>query len=205
MTILFFIAAAVAVIGTVGLITRANAMHALLYLVVSLLASAVVFYTLGAPLAAALEVIIYAGAIMVLFLFALMLLGAGGRQTAQERAWMRARSWIVPGILVAILLAELIYMLAGGHLGTAAGTPAATNGIDVKDVGRSLFGPYLLGVELASLLLLAGLVAAHRLTREDSDGPNISANERGSLRQAESAGGAEPTVSTKPADQAARP
>lgn len=178
MTILFFVAAAVAVIGTIGLITRANAMHALLYLVVSLLASAVVFYTLGAPLAAALEVIIYAGAIMVLFLFALMLLGAGDRQAAQERAWMRPRSWIVPGILVAILLAELVYMLAGGHLGGAAGTPAQTGGIDAKDVGRSLFGPYLLGVELASLLLLAGLVAAHRLTREDSDSSYGPADDR---------------------------
>ena len=77
MLIVFYIAGAVAILATVLMLTRLNAVHALLYLVVSLLAVAVVFYTLGAPFVAALEVIIYAGAIMVLFVFVVMMLNLG--------------------------------------------------------------------------------------------------------------------------------
>src|SRR5665811_2175051 len=89
MTTLFYIAAAVAVLATVLVITRTNLVHALLYLVVSLFAVAVVFYTLGAPFVAALEVIVYAGAIMMLFLFAVMLLDV--RAEAPLRVPRRAR------------------------------------------------------------------------------------------------------------------
>ena len=85
MTVVFYIAAAVAVISTLLVITRRNTLHALLYLVVSLLAVAVVFSALGAPFVAALEVIVYAGAIIVLFLFAVMLLNIG-RDDDAERA-----------------------------------------------------------------------------------------------------------------------
>jgi NADH-quinone oxidoreductase subunit J len=74
MPITFYVAGAVAVISTLMMLTRYNAIHALLYLIISLLAVAVVFFTVGAPFIAALEVIIYAGAIMVLFVFAVMLL-----------------------------------------------------------------------------------------------------------------------------------
>ena len=72
--ILFYIAATVALFSTVFALTRSNAAHALIYLIVSLLAVAVIFFLLGAPFAAALEVIVYAGAIMVLFIFVVMLL-----------------------------------------------------------------------------------------------------------------------------------
>ena len=105
MTWLFYIAAVVAVIATILVITRHNLVHALLYLVVSLFAVAVVFYTLGAPFVAALEVIVYAGAIMMLFLFAVMLLNL----RADEAARVPARYWAGPGILAAVLLVELIY------------------------------------------------------------------------------------------------
>jgi NADH-quinone oxidoreductase subunit J len=176
MTVLFFIAAGVAVIATGLVITRTKAMHALLYLVVSFLALALVFYVLGAPFIAALEVIIYAGAIMVLFLFALMLISPGRADEEREREWLRPRAWLVPSVLTAVLLIELVYLLAAGGVpgggdagaGTAgAAAPAAGDaGAQVKAVGVALFGPYLLGVELASILLLAGLVAAHRLTHD---------------------------------------
>ena len=81
MTIVFYVAGAVAIVSTALMITRLNAVHALLYLIVSLLAVAVVFYTLGAPFIAALEVIIYAGAIMVLFVFVVMMLNLGEEAT----------------------------------------------------------------------------------------------------------------------------
>jgi len=163
MNVLFYLAALLAVFSTAMVITRAKAVHALLYLIVSLLALALVFYVLGAPFVAALEVIIYAGAIMVLFLFAVMLLNLGPPAERQEREWLRPKAWVGPALVSLILLAELVYMVSRG--GIPAGTPGV---LAPKQVGVSLFGPYLLGVELASMLLLAGLVATHRLTQEET-------------------------------------
>jgi NADH-quinone oxidoreductase subunit J len=154
----FYVAGAVAVFSTLLMLTRYNAIHALLYLIVSLLAVAVVFYTLGAPFVAALEVIIYAGAIMVLFVFAVMLLNVNQIAIHQEKAWITPRMWIGPGILAAILIAELVSILANAP----SGRPGML-AVDAKQVGIALYGPYLIGVELASMLLLGGLVGAYHL------------------------------------------
>jgi NADH-quinone oxidoreductase subunit J len=162
MDIIFYIAAVVAVVSTAMVITRLNAIHALLYLIVSLLAVALIFYTLGAPFIAALEVLIYAGAIMVLFVFAIMLLNLGPRLTEQEREWFSPNMGIGPAILAGILVAELIYIFVSSGSQVAGSTV-----IEPKQVGMTLFGPYLLGVELASLLLLAGLVGAYHIGRRD--------------------------------------
>jgi NADH-quinone oxidoreductase subunit J len=161
MNTVFYVAGAVALVSTLLVITRTSAVHALLYLVVSLLAVAIIFYDVGAPFVAALEVIVYAGAIMVIFVFVLMMLDLGPRAVAQEHAWLRPGMWIGPGVLAAILGAELIYTLA------ATSEPFATAGAPVapKAVGDSLFGLYFIGVELASLLLLAGLVGGLHLAR----------------------------------------
>jgi NADH-quinone oxidoreductase subunit J len=152
----FYVASTVAVLSTFMVITGVNAVHSLLYLVVSLLAVAVVFYTLGAPFVAALEVIIYAGAIVVLFVFVVMMLNLGAAAAEQERQWLKFDIWLGPSILSAILLAQFGYVLAQGK-GIAAGVVGA------REVGIALFGPYLLTVELASMLLLAGLVGAYHL------------------------------------------
>lgn len=156
---LFYIAALVAVMSTVAALTRANAIHALIYLIVSLLAVAVLFFLMGAPFAAALEIVIYAGAIMVLFVFVIMMLNLGESGVAREQEWLTPRNWVVPGVMAALLLLELI--LALRH------APALTSGISVdpKDVGLTLFGPYILAVEISSMLLLAGLVGAYHLGR----------------------------------------
>ncbi|HEX4025721.1 MAG TPA: NADH-quinone oxidoreductase subunit J [Steroidobacteraceae bacterium] len=172
MTGLFYLAAAVAVIATALVVTRANAVHALLYLIVSLLAVAVVFYALGAPFAAALEVIIYAGAIMVLFVFVVMMLNLGPEAAGQERRWMSPGIWVGPALLSAVLIGELLYLLVSGALGAPNHAAAAIPGgamraaIEPRQVGMLLFGPYLLAVELGSMLLLAGLVGAYHLGRE---------------------------------------
>jgi NADH-quinone oxidoreductase subunit J len=158
MNIVFYISAAVAILAAALVITRANAMHALLYLIVSFLAMALVFFTLGAPFIAALEVIVYAGAIMVLFIFAVMLLNLGARTTEQERGWLRASHWAGPAVLALVLMGELVYMLLGS--GQAASPGAA---IDPGQVGAALYSTYLVGVELGSVLLLAGLVGAWHL------------------------------------------
>ena len=160
MTSVFYVAGAVALVSTLLVITRASAVHALLYLIVSLLSIAIIFYQVGAPFVAALEVIIYAGAIMVIFVFVLMMLNLGPRAVAQEHAWLRPRMWIGPGVLAAILAAEVIYTLA-----TAERAEAAAALVAPKQVGQSLFGAYVIGAELASLLLLAGLVGALHLAR----------------------------------------
>lgn len=156
---LFYVAAVVAILATVRVITCLNAVHALLYLIVSLLSVAIVFYTLGAPFIAALEVIIYAGAIMVLFIFVVMMLNLGAKAVDTERTWLKPSMWIGPCILAAILIAEVAYMLSRG-------SSAAHSGIVVgpKQIGMSLFGTYLIGVELASMLLLGALVAAYHLS-----------------------------------------
>jgi NADH-quinone oxidoreductase subunit J len=158
MTLIFYLTAAVALLATALAITRQDAVHALLYLVVSLLAVALLLFLLGAPFAAALEVIVYAGAIMVLFLFAVMLLGRGPGHSLGLSG--RARGWIGPALLAALLLAELLTLLGGA---TSAGP--ATGPVNPRAVGLSLFGPYLLAVELASMLLLAGVVGAWHLGR----------------------------------------
>lgn len=163
MSLAFYIAALIAILSTVMVITRLNAVHALLYLVVSLLSVALIFFLLGAPFVAALEVIIYAGAIMVLFVFVIMLLNLGPQTVLQESRWLSPRMWWGPGILAAALLAELIYLLS-----LTGGQVASTRPVEPKQVGVALFGPYLLGVELASMLLLAGLVGAYRLGQQRS-------------------------------------
>ena len=89
MTAIFYLSGAVAIAATLLTLTRLNAVHALLYLIVSFLAVGVVFYTLGAAFVAILEVIIYAGAIMVLFVFVMMMLNLGERATTVERGWLR--------------------------------------------------------------------------------------------------------------------
>jgi NADH-quinone oxidoreductase subunit J len=157
MIVTFYIAAVIAVLSTALAITRLNAVHALLYLIVSLLSVALVFFTLGAPFVAALEVIIYAGAIMVLFVFVIMMLNLGPQAAEQERQWLSAKTWLGPAILSLVLVAELAYVLIG------TSQVATTGSVEPKQVGIALFGPYLLGVELASMLLLAGLVGANHL------------------------------------------
>lgn len=155
--VMFYIAAAVALGSTIMALTRVNAAHALIYLILSLLAVAVLFFLMGAPFAAALEIVIYAGAIMVLFVFVIMMLNLGSVQDRSERQWLAPSFWLFPAVLAMILLAELLFAIFG--------LDAQTSGHSVppKEVALSLFGPYVLAVEIASMLLLAGLVGAYHL------------------------------------------
>ncbi|MDA1370119.1 MAG: NADH-quinone oxidoreductase subunit J [Proteobacteria bacterium] len=159
MMILFYLAAAIAVISTVAVIVQTNIVHALIYLILSLLAVAVIFYVLGAPFAALLEAIVYAGAIMVLFLFVIMMLNLGQHSREEERSWMTMKVWIAPSIMAAVLLAQLVNVLSQYE------HELAPVRVGVPEVSALLFGPYVLAVELASILLLAGLVAAYHLAK----------------------------------------
>ena len=112
MITLFYLAGAIAVISTAAVIVQTNIVHALLYLILSLLAVAVVFYVLGAPFAAALEAIVYAGAILVLFLFVIMMLNLGQHTRDQERSWLSARMFVAPGIMSALLLGQFLNVMS---------------------------------------------------------------------------------------------
>jgi NADH-quinone oxidoreductase subunit J len=161
--ITFYISATIAVLATIMVITRYNMIHALLYLVVSFLAIAIVFYVLGAPFIAALEVIVYAGAIVVLIIFVIMMLNLKQESVEQEKEWLTRNILIGPAVLSAILLGELVYMISVS--GTEAGTLEQPT-LDAKAVGMSLYGPYIIGVELSGILLMSGIVGAYHLGRQ---------------------------------------
>jgi NADH-quinone oxidoreductase subunit J len=167
MNVVFYGAAAVAVLATLMVVVRPHAVHSLLYLVVSLLAISLVFFVLGAPYIAALEVIVYAGAIMVLFVFVIMMLNLGPESARQERRWLQPRAWIGPAALGLVLLVELVYAVRA----ETARLPG-TEVTQAQDLSRALFGAdrYLLVIELASMLLMAGLVGAYHLGRRHTAG-----------------------------------
>ena len=160
MNTIFYIAAVSAIVSSILAIVNRNAIHALLYLILSLLSISVIFYIIGAPFAAALEVIVYAGAIMVLFIFVVMMLNIGiERET--EYKWLSPRMWIIPSIIAAILLAIFIYVLKTFHLKQTGAVI-----ISPKQVGISMFTTYLLAVEIAGILLLAGIIGAYHLGKQ---------------------------------------
>jgi len=170
-TVLFYAASIVAVIATLMAVTRSDAVHALLFAVVSLLSVAVILFLLGAPFVAALEAIVYAGAIVVLFLFVVMMLGAREQQRARERGWRSLRAWLGAGLLSAGLLGVLLHALLQEGGGSPSLGTGALGGGDPTALGRALYGPYVVAVELASLLLLAGVVAAVHLSRPLASSP----------------------------------
>ena len=157
MSFLFYAGGAVALISTLFVILQTNVVHALIYLVLSLLAVAVVFFSLGAPFVALLEAIVYAGAIMVLFLFVVMMLNLGQTTREQEKAWLPPRVWLIPVVLATVLLSGLLSSFPANSIEVTE--------VGVMEVSGLLFGPYVLAIELDSFLLLAGLISAYHLAK----------------------------------------
>ena len=155
MELLFYISSVIAIIATIMVITRHHPIHALLYLVVSFLAIAMIFVAIGAAFVGVLEVIIYAGAIMVLFIFVVMMLNLDKVTSEQEKQWLKPNVWIGPSVLSVLLLAEMIYLLLQNE------HPATDlHIVEPKQVSLSLFGKYVIAVELIGFLLMAGIVGA---------------------------------------------
>ena len=130
-------------------------MHALLYLAVSFLSVGMIFLSLGAPFVAALEIIVYAGAIIVLFIFVVMMLNLGRETAHQEKEWLKPKVWVVPSILVLILLTEMVILLFKGNEEIMQ-----VSVVDPRKVALSLYGEYIIAVELTGFLLMAGIVGA---------------------------------------------
>ncbi|WP_206485291.1 NADH-quinone oxidoreductase subunit J [Thalassotalea sp. G2M2-11] len=164
MALLFYLAGLVAIVASLKVITQKNTVHALLYLVVSLLAVAVCFYLMGAPFAAGLEVIVYAGAILILFVFAIMMFGLKQDETRYAPQNQGLSIWLGPCLLAVLLLIEILVSLDNADIQQQLSSSVVTS----KQVGILLYGPYLLAVEIASFLLLAGLVAGYHFAKPDN-------------------------------------
>jgi len=155
---LFYILAAVTVVATLFAITEKHPVHAIVYLVTSFFALAVVFYLLLAPLVAVFEVIIYAGAVMVLFLFVIMMLDLGHPEKGHRPTLMH---WLPALVLAGVILGSVL-LLAGRDL---PAPPATTGGMGVHDFAVTLFSRYGVAVEIISMQLLFAVVGALYLGR----------------------------------------
>ena len=162
----FYALAAVAIFASLRVVTLANPVHAILSMIVSLLAISGIFFVLGAPFAGALEIVVYAGAIMVLFVFVIMMLNLGMSNDEREERWLDAGTWAVPTGLT-IIIAVVLYAMIGLNHNDSAMIGGTT--ISAKAVGTVLFTKYIMLIEVAALLLLAALVAAYHLGKEAID------------------------------------
>lgn len=154
----FFLVAALAVAAAVGLVVKKNPIHGALFLVVNLACVAALYLMQGAEFLALAQVIVYAGAIMVLFVFAIMVLIPGKEETGPDPRW-RVRAAAVP--LGGVLLIMLVF--AVGRLAGAPAPPGVEGSVEA--LGRLLFTDYLLPFELTSVLLLAAMVGVLVLAR----------------------------------------
>lgn len=157
---IFGITALISIACALAMLLSPNAVHSALFLVLNFSAVAVLYLLLQAPFLAMIQITVYAGAIMVLFLFVIMLLGAEkGQEERDALTWQRPLA-IILGVL---LLGEAIYVLFSGP--AAAAPQATTSEIGAPDVlARALFSTYLLPFEMTSVLLLVALVGAVVLT-----------------------------------------
>lgn len=162
---IFYVLAGLIIVSTGLAVTRRNLVHAVVYLIISFFGSAMLFYLLGAPLLAALEVIIYAGAIMVLFLFIMMMINV----EKIEEQFFPLGHWI-PAVAMSVISLVLGVLIVSGD---------ADSRIRLKTVMAEplMFGVYLfqrhwLAIEIVSLLLLVAIIGVLYLGKDK--GRNIS-------------------------------
>lgn len=162
LSLVFWASSVIAVAATAMVLFSRNAFYAILYLILSLFGVALIFNCLGAPFLAVLEIIVYAGAIMVLFLFVVQMLSPGSSPSREED--MRSPTGaqlLLPGLMAGALL---VFTLVALVQGTPQGT-GAIRVISAREIGLSLFQQHYLGLELASLVLLIGIVGGMHLGR----------------------------------------
>ena len=166
--ILFFVLALIAVASALGMLLSRNTVYSALYLVLNFVTVAVFFLLLGAPFVAMAQVTVYAGAIMVLFLFVIMLLGT---ESLPPGTALR-KIWIPASVLGVALIAELVMLLYRAAGTQQAVQPAAeVNSIEtLRQMSLELFGSYLLPFEITSVLLLVAMVGAIVLTKKEKGG-----------------------------------
>lgn len=161
--VLFYLVSAVAILSALCVVVLPKPTRALLSLIVTMFALAVLYVILGAPFVAMVHLIVYAGAVLILFLFVIMLQGVGATEPVVSKRFT-ARHILLSGVAAAGFLGILTGLISRFHLGDAAGV----NGT-IEAVGESLFKNYLLPFELTSILLLVGIFAAVSLAKKDAD------------------------------------
>jgi len=162
---MFIVCAAVAVAGAITLIWAREPIHSALALVLVMVALAVLYLLLGAPFISAVQIIVYAGAVMVLFVFVIMLLNAG----VEERT--NFSKLAIPGaVLGFVLMAEIAHWLAHSAAGKALanGANAPATEASTRDLSEMLFRQYLFPFEATSILILIAVLGAFVLARKDS-------------------------------------
>jgi len=158
--ILFFVLAGVALAGAINLIVQTHPIHSALSLIVVMVALAGIYLLLGAELLAAVQIIVYAGAIMVLFVFTIMLLNAGEEE---RTSWSRAATWV--GIPLAVLLTVVL----GWRMAQSGPVPVLTaeTGSVSRGLSELLFTSYVFPFELTSILILVAILGAVVLAKRD--------------------------------------
>jgi NADH-quinone oxidoreductase subunit J len=163
----FLILAAIAIVAALAMITSRNAVHAALFLVINLGTIAVFYLVLNAPFLAMVQVAVYAGAIMVLFLFVIMLLGAEKAGGESKLQWQQPLALV----LAAALLLEGVYVVLSQMADRQELTPALADSSPTA-VGQLLFDRYLLPFEITSVLLLVAMIGAIVLTLRKTETDN---------------------------------
>jgi NADH-quinone oxidoreductase subunit J len=153
--IIFLITAAVAIVGAAAMLLSPNAIHSAIFLLINFVAISVLYVLLYAPFLFAIQLIVYAGAIIVLFLFVVMLLGAERAEDARERfAWQRPLGLT----LAATLLGLIGYIALRGPAPEATATVADQQFASPERIAEALFTTYLLPFEITAFLLLAAVI-----------------------------------------------
>ncbi len=167
--ILFLGLALVAIAAAIGMLASQNAVYSALYLVINFGTVAVFYLLLGAPFISMVQVTVYAGAIMVLFLFVIMLLGAEKLAPGKVLPYQKP---LAIGLAV-ILVGEALYLILGRNPSVAEIIPPveAVNTVEkLQEMGLTLFNQYLLPFEITSVLLLVAMVGAIVLTKQEKKG-----------------------------------
>lgn len=159
--VLFLILATVAVISALGMLFSRNTVYSALFLVLNFATVAVFYLLLGAPFIAITQVTVYAGAIMVLFIFVIMLLGADPLPEGNTLPWQK---WLAAGLAL-VLAVEGIFLISTQKAAGIINSPAVDAG-NPKLLGQMLFSEYLLPFEATSILLLVAMVGAIVLTNK---------------------------------------
>lgn len=164
--VLFLVLALIAIASALGMLLSRNAVYSALYIVLNFVTVAVFYLLLGAPFIAMAQITVYAGAIMVLFLFVIMLLGADALPKSEVLPWQRPLA-VVLSVLLGIEAAYLLITKArpvGDILPPADAVNATEN---LQQLGIALFREYLLPFEVVSILLLVAMVGAIVLTKKE--------------------------------------
>jgi NADH-quinone oxidoreductase subunit J len=162
---LFFLCAALAVLGALLLIFVREPIHSALSLILVMMSLAVLYLLLGAEFVAAVQIIVYAGAIMVLFVFVIMLLNAGVEERT-DFSKLAKYAGLPFGFFLLLLMAHWLARAPGGAL-IASGPGAATEAISTRGLSTQLFREYLFPFEATSILILVAILGALVLARKN--------------------------------------